>query len=591
MSDIELIINNAMNDCGKIDEALNEKKMVKPRRGSEFKSLPLAIQEVMETGGFEPFATEAQLLASRPVLTKKASYALDTHNIFLWESGDWKNTGLSALAQMKQLLDQKTEVLQEGAQPFSIKDSVGSVALAVKENGHTEVVALDISEASIEESIEYAWSVKDSLGNVAVGVGNDGTFYAANIVTNDSKAESPDLAEEQPYSNILHIECFGQSLSLGAYSQPSLSTTQNYNNIMFQGGISNQHPQDSGIAFRGAFVPLKEGSTDDGWYPIGETPLTPSTDIIRQLLSAEDGIEYTDQDLKFLGTASGEGGMNIAQLTNTEYPTNLKPNVLAAYNLAQSEDKTYSMPAMYWVQGESDNNASQTIANYKTSAKALFSSINDYVKSINNQAETVQVISIQLANPEYGNLPQPKIELALYELANELDYFHLACPLYIFDFVDNAHLDNVSSRIMGGYLGLVYKRVVFDKKEWSHIKPISHRAQGKIAEVKFHVPVKPLVFDTDRVTLNTNYGFSLVDSSGNSITISSVTLSQGDTVKIIASSNIPAGAKLRYAFSPVDSLGRVNGTRGNLRDSQGETIKFHDFPMHNWTLIFEYTLG
>src|SRR5690606_20782921 len=70
-----------------------------------FKSLPLAIQEVIETGGFEPFATEAQLLASTPILKKKAAKALNTGKVWLWENGTWKDTGLSELDQAKTYAD------------------------------------------------------------------------------------------------------------------------------------------------------------------------------------------------------------------------------------------------------------------------------------------------------------------------------------------------------------------------------------------------------------------------------------------------------------------------------------------------------
>lgn len=138
MSDIELIIGNAMNDCGKIDEALNEKKVVNPRRGSAFKSLPLAIQEVIETGGFEPFKTETALLASVPTLTKKAAYALDTHKIWLWTrtsaegvtpiTGTWTDTGLSAIDQAKTYTDtKKTEAVSAAASDASAKSSLALV--------------------------------------------------------------------------------------------------------------------------------------------------------------------------------------------------------------------------------------------------------------------------------------------------------------------------------------------------------------------------------------------------------------------------------------------------------------------------------
>lgn len=99
---------NVKRDIDDIDKSLNTKAIINPRWGDSFKSLPLAIQEVIETGGFEPFATEAQLKASVPTLTKKAAYALDTHNIFLWENGVWGNTGSSELDLAKKYSDQVT---------------------------------------------------------------------------------------------------------------------------------------------------------------------------------------------------------------------------------------------------------------------------------------------------------------------------------------------------------------------------------------------------------------------------------------------------------------------------------------------------
>ena len=172
---------------------------------------------------------------------------------------------------------------------------------------------------------------------------------------------------------------------------------------------------------------------------------------------------------------------------------------------------------------------------------------------------------------------------------------HPDAPSHIFDYKDGYHIDGPSSKWMGAYIGLVHKRVLVDGQDWKPVHPISHVKQGRILEVKFHVPVQPLVFDTSHIALNTNYGFSLVDSSNNAIAISSVSITQGDTVKIIAATPIPAGSKLRYAWSPSTSPNRTTGPRGNLRDSQGNDLIFDptgiNKPMHNWTPIFEYIIN
>lgn len=86
---------NADIDVENLGKAMNEKGVVNPRYGETYPTLPSAIQMIIETGGFEPFATETALKASVPSLAKKAAKALDTKKIWLWENGVWTDTGLS----------------------------------------------------------------------------------------------------------------------------------------------------------------------------------------------------------------------------------------------------------------------------------------------------------------------------------------------------------------------------------------------------------------------------------------------------------------------------------------------------------------
>ena len=113
--------NDLERDIDDTGKALNTKAIITPRFGDKFKSLPLAVQEVIETGGFEPFKTEVQLLASIPVLTKKAAKALDTKKIWLWENGAWTDTGLSELDLAKEFA---IENLDEKVGRSSVKDII-----------------------------------------------------------------------------------------------------------------------------------------------------------------------------------------------------------------------------------------------------------------------------------------------------------------------------------------------------------------------------------------------------------------------------------------------------------------------------------
>ncbi|MDC5399614.1 SGNH/GDSL hydrolase family protein [Acinetobacter baumannii] len=133
-------MQNLDTDIQRVGEAINEKKVIVPRYGEPFYSLPLAVQKVMETGGFEPFLTQAQLLASTPTISPKAAKALDTGKIWYWgkdegETEDsWHDTGLSELDQSVNYIN-----IRVGATPTNnivplATDSAGNIP-AWFENG------------------------------------------------------------------------------------------------------------------------------------------------------------------------------------------------------------------------------------------------------------------------------------------------------------------------------------------------------------------------------------------------------------------------------------------------------------------------
>lgn len=585
-NDIIQDILDSRVDMQSLEEAVNgdDATQVTTRLGETYPSVKKAIKTLFENGGLPatPFATKALMTASALVDGK---YAMVTDDISVVDSVVGKNNGLyvkTAGAWVKSAYD---------AVPPIIKD--------------------------FTETTAYAASWTDGTGKVAMAIKNDGTFAADSIETSnlliggftlskviDNKiAAIPKPPVVAPViggvpvgnnfpANLMHMEIYGQSLSVGALAMPIQTTVQKYDNLMFTGGLRHEHPAYDVPNFYADFIPLVEAVAFDGTSG-SETPAGGATDAIKQLVASENGITYTQQKYQLLGSTSGEGGQTIDQLLALA-ETSLKPTITAAYNLAQSKGMTYAMPLMGWVQGESDNKPDGiTKEQYKSKLQTMISLVNNHLKSLNSGLGLKGVISTQMCSFKRSSRSEPYIELAIYEAATAVNSnVYLACPLYIFDYADGFHLLGPSSKWMGAYIGLVHKRVVTDGLDWKPVHPISHVKQGKILEVKFHVPVLPLVFDTTHIKLNTNYGFQLVTSAGAAIAISSVSLTQGDTLKIIAAANIPADAKLRYAWTPNAEPNRTTGPRGNLRDSQGNDIIFDptgiNKPMHNWCPIFEY---
>lgn len=626
---------NADIDADNLGKAVNEETVVTPRYGNPYKSGPLAVQHIIDMGGWDAFPTEVELRASTPTTPTKVAYATDTQKVLRWKrtsadgvvpiTGTWTDTGKSPVDTAKSYTDEKTDYLTNQLIPgkqyaYSIEDSGGKVALGVDEDGtvHTANLKSETVEAAelrgsyqtntsqFKDSANEAFEILDQQDLVAFKVDKSGTTHAAKIDAKElfvnGKPVATSVSDMQKkvgtfLYNIAHTECLGQSLSLGTNGSPILTTTQKADNLMFAGGIRKQHPNNTSIEFFSSFVPLIESFSADNGNPYiyGETPVGGLTEQIKELIRSENKIDFTQQNYQLLGTASGDGGKRIHELRDTYVPNNLLPAITAAYDLAQASGKTYGMSAITFVHGEADNASTTTIAQYKSVTLEVLTSIDTHVKATNGQTEDVKLITSQLAS--FGSaIGAPKIELALYQLAMENpEKVYMACPLYIFDYTDNYHLNNIGSKWLGAYLGLTYKRVVIDGEDWKPVHPISHFKQGRVLEVKFHVPVQPLVFDTVQVAKNTDtYGFTLVDNTGAAVAIESVVITQPDTVKFITTTPIPAGSKLRYAWTPVAQPNRNSGPRGNLRDSQGDSIVFDESGinkrMDNWCPIFEYTV-
>lgn len=105
-------------DIAHTGEAVNEKKIIKPRYGLSFKSLPLVSEEaemkadeVVAKGFYLGFANEAAMRAYTPSFAETRAKLDDTKKVYRWErtsaegvtpiTGIWHDTGLSELDQAK----------------------------------------------------------------------------------------------------------------------------------------------------------------------------------------------------------------------------------------------------------------------------------------------------------------------------------------------------------------------------------------------------------------------------------------------------------------------------------------------------------
>jgi hypothetical protein len=362
---------------------------------------------------------------------------------------------------------------------------------------------------------------------------------------------------------LYHILSTGQSLSLGYEGAPSLSGTQPYDNKMLNGSNALSSLIESGL----------------------ESPASAMGNGITALNGKQVAV-----------TKHGMGNKGYADLKKgTSYYNTGISQVSFVKSGAEAISKTEKVIAVTAVHGENDHIAGNA-ASYEG---YLVEWQNDYeadIQAITGQNDTVPLFTDQIGSwTQYGSATSgiPSAQLSAAE--NNPDKIVLIGPKYFLNYSSSSpHLINTSYRWLGEYYAKVIKKVVFDGETWKPLSPGTIERNGNIIYAKFHVPAGSLVFDTNLVSENTNYGFEYFDNSS-SATISSVELVNADTVKITLNTT-PTGTnqRLRYAYTGTpnaDAGAQPAGSpRGNLRDTD-PAISLSGNNLYNWSVHFDKTIS
>ena len=416
--------------------------------------------------------------------------------------------------------------------------------------------------------------------DVAAAV-EDIKYINKTLLSNNLKTNYDNLAIDY---EINQFPCYGQSLSVGQ-ARPVISTAQNYDNLMFYRGMIPQYEYsgESAATWYSSLVPAVEtaGVVNTG---LNETPNTATGDMIKQLINSESlsGVTYS---YKMLLSSPGYGSTTIAQLSKgTAHYNRMVDQFTYGRSLAYSSNQSYKARGCSWVQGESDYISRTTRSAYLSSLKALLSDLKTDIDA------DFKMISYQLSSHyEYSN-GNPTIALAQSDMEAYSDDFIIACPMYHLKYADSLHLTGESSRVLGGYIGIAYKRTFVDGVKFKPLTIKSHNiVNGNQIHLKFNVPSGVIAVDTNIVPEASGYGFEVSNN-----TITSVSVTGPDSIKIVLASSLSGGETLKYAATGSGSNGTDFRPRGNIRDTQGDDIVFYSngypYKMHNWLLISEIAL-
>ena len=388
---------------------------------------------------------------------------------------------------------------------------------------------------------------------------------------------------------IHHIVTYGQSIAVGTLSLPSLTSAPRHNSLMFVSGVRPQWGGGTIAQNRASLLPLVER---DFWRS-GETPVSGTLEMINDLRLAENGITPEQSGVAYLGSAPGVGGQTIRALSfGSTYFEQLIWDLYYGNANARAQGKEYRVGALTWSQGESDEYWRKDPAQYIQDMESLRLQVEWVSSVVTGRKDTIPMISYQVSSHPGVGSNVPTIGMAQLKASQTYANIHLATPTYFMDYVDEFHLSNTSSKWLGAYYGLVYKRVVLDGQQWKPLQPLTAWASGRQLAIRFNVPQPPMVLDYHQVVDPGQSGFSLIEGDGSENRITGLAIAKsGDVLWISAERTIIAGTRLRYGWNGTARGGRLTGPRGNLRDSQGASILFDPNgiakPMHNWCVLFE----
>lgn len=386
---------------------------------------------------------------------------------------------------------------------------------------------------------------------------------------------------------VVCIPIYGQSLALG--EEAIRITDFDSLKIKYDGRIVNEH-----LNYQfGGYAEERWKRTIKRFFKIHERSFELS--IYRM---AEELVSRLGNDTII---CTFPGGMGESPIFNLSKEATLYPRLIydinEAYENAKSKGWDFYVPAICWMQGESDI-IDYTHEDYKKALKQIQVDLNQDIKAITHQKEDIRLICYQTnvvtIAKDFKDSNYDCIEMrpsqTFVDLINEDTLFEASGPTYPYNFMrEYLHIDAIGQQQMGYLEYLTAINIIRGNGKSFGLIPRSLTVEGNDVLVKFRVPCPPLVLDTISVKYADHYGFSVINKAGEDL-VNEVSI-ENDLVRLKCTKS-PIDCKVRYAVNGEKmKSGRVHGPRGNLRDSQGEkeilNLLGKSYPIHNWAYQFD----
>ena len=280
----------------------------------------------------------------------------------------------------------------------------------------------------------------------------------------------------------------------------------------------------------------------------------------------------------------GQGATAIANLSKGTLPyQGFIDNIHSAYETAQERGWDFIVPAICWMQGESDIvDYPSTI--YHDMLTQIWKDVNDDILQITQQKDTIPFICYQanaLTRAEQFKANsyvcrETEVPQTFVNLLRDNNHFWASGPTYPYTCVnEKIHIDAQGQQAVGELAARSVIGILHGTERFRGLIPIQTETDKDTVIIHFNTS-SILALDTIQVRKAEHYGFSVINKENKNI-IQEVVL-DGSSIKLTCSES-PIDCRIRYAVNgDYMKSGNQYGPRGNLRDSEGNWCYQFDLP-------------
>lgn len=281
----------------------------------------------------------------------------------------------------------------------------------------------------------------------------------------------------------------------------------------------------------------------------------------------------------------GQGATAISHLNKGTLPyQRFMDNIRTAYEKCQERGWNFMVPAICWMQGESDI-VDYPNTDYRDMLSQMWKDMNNDILQITHQKDSIPFICYQANslcrakdfNAGKFDCRETLVPNAFVDLLRTDSHFWASGPTYPYSCVnEKIHIDAQGQQAIGTLAARSALGIIRNVERIRGLIPTEFNVCDNAVIISFNT-VSTLSLDTIHVNKAMNYGFDVINKENKSILNSMIV--DGSTVRLNCSES-PIGCKVRYAVNgDYMKSGNLHGPRGNLRDAAGHWCYQFDLPL------------